>query len=121
MIKSHRLRRVTTTLVAIVATLCLSVGIYHLTHQGLHSGVTEIGLSVFLCYLTFRVYRSGVSTAKSGWFHRALSVTIGIISGVFLFLSIYHFTHQGLPSGIVELGMASLLATTLYLMLMYQD
>jgi hypothetical protein len=116
MIKSHRLRQVTTTLVVIVATVSLGVGIYHLTHQGLHSGVTELVIAAVLWYIVWQLYKRANLSTKSSWFHRPELVIVGIICSGFLYLGVYHLTHQGLPSGITELSMASLLAMTLYLL-----
>lgn len=113
-----RLRRVAIPAFGLVGALDLGVGIYHLTHEGTGSGITEMVLVVLLFAAAYLVLHTRQKSGPVIELSRSRKIGITIISlmaGTYLVLSIYHFTHHGLPSGIIELCMASLMATVAYL------
>lgn len=101
-------------LLAIVIILNFSAGLYHLTHGGIGSGITELVFTAILLitgYLVLKTYPCGKQA------HLVLLVStsiLGTMALVLFGLSIYHFTHQGPRSGTVEMLMALLLALIIY-------
>jgi uncharacterized membrane protein YiaA len=113
-----RLRQVAIPVIGLVGALDLGVGIYHLTHQGTGSGITELILAVLLsigAYLILQTRQKSEPVIKLSRFRKSGITIIALIAATFLVLGIYHLTHHGLPSGIIELCMTSLLATIVYL------
>lgn len=87
----------------------LSAAIYHFTHGGPFSGISEFVLSFILLVIWFLIIFSTMYT-------RSVKITkiifiIGVILLIliigFLFsLGIYHFSSKGLRSGLVETSMS---------------
>jgi hypothetical protein len=106
--------RVAAVLYGILVVALIALGSYHVTHGGgWRTGTTELGLAVFsliLAWRTRKIAREG-RVGKHLRF-RAFLLTI-ILAAVILFLifSGYHFTHDGLRSGIIELISAGILIT----------
>ena len=90
-----------------------------MTHGGgWRSGVTELCFAALvgtLVYLAFRA-RQESSPAKYRRFSLALVIINIIIAVILLFLSVYHFTHEGLRSGIIESTLAVVLSIIAYLL-----
>ena len=113
---SGRWRQTTLALLAVVVLLDLVESIYHLTHRGLGSGITELVLALVLVtsvYLTFHARQRRDSVAKST--RQASLYVIAAAASVVLCLGVYHLTHQGLRSGVIELSMTGLLVILGYL------
>jgi hypothetical protein len=75
--------------------------------------VIEIFFAALFAVLGGLIYRSrlkGYSRAGRGY-RIAFLVADGAIILTLLILSEYHFTHQGIPSGCIELAMAAILTT----------
>lgn len=118
--RSSRLRRVGLRVLTAVLVLDLAVGVFHLTHEGVVSGVIQLifgGLLVAAAYLIFRAGRSAGSKRRS---RRAGVAMIAVMASVLFYLSFYHLTHEGLPSAIIELIMASLLVIFIYVVNQYR-
>jgi small-conductance mechanosensitive channel len=99
--------------------LDLRVAFYHLTTEGWKSGVAEITLAFLLLFLVYLALMGRERREISpSWkrFHRAALVIILLFAAFVLFLSIYHFTHQGPRSGALELSMSILLLLLGYLL-----
>lgn len=102
---------------AVVATalfiaLDLIVAFYHLTTEGRNSGITELALA---CLLIPLVYLAMVAGKKEGgpviwrFLRMAVQAIMLMAAALALFLGIYHLTHEGLRSGVIETTMSALL------------
>ena len=116
MVKQAKYRiRLATALYCILILAMIVLGSYHLTHGGgWRSGVTELCLAVFSLILAWRVYkiwREGEAGVGHRTFRTVLSIIIFLVVVIFLILSAYHFTHDGLRSGVIELVSAAILTT----------
>jgi hypothetical protein len=120
-----RLHRLAMALLGVVIVLDLGVGIYHLTHQGLGSGITEFILASLLLttiyfFFVFHTQHIGDSVMMFDHYRKAGLAIIALAASVVLVLGIYHLTHEGLRSGVIELSMTTLLAVSGYLMSRHQ-
>jgi hypothetical protein len=120
-----RLHRLAMALLGVVIVLDLGVGIYHLTHQGLGSGITEFILASLLLttiyfFFVFHTQHIGDSVMMFDRYRKAGLAIIALAASVVLVLGIYHLTHEGLRSGVIELSMTTLLAVSGYLMSRHQ-
>jgi hypothetical protein len=120
-----RLHRLAMVLLGVVIVLDLCVSIYHLTHQGLGSGITELILASLLLtaiyfFFVFHTQHIGDSVLVSNRYRKAGLAIIALATSVVLFLGIYHLTHEGLRSGVIELSMTTLLAISGYLISWHQ-
>ena len=107
-----RLSKIQLVLLGVVAFLILVLGIYHFTHQGLNSGRLELASFVMLMLALF------LPDPVKKSYHRLSPlqvILIGIIDFWAIFFSIYHFTHDGMRSGILELSAFTLLTLTILL------
>jgi hypothetical protein len=109
-------------LVGIFCLVDVTLGTYHMTHGGgWLSGSIELLVACLVFILTLMFYRSP-QTEGSLEFNR-LTITLLAINGAIaltlLILSIYHFTHFGFLSGIIELSLAAILAIFSLLLLSY--
>lgn len=91
--------------------LDLRVALYHLSTEGRKSGLTEAVVALVVLIL---VYAGMASRSSRGSRTRRIAhgASVALLSGLallFLFLSVYHFIHQGIRSGTVELTLALLL------------
>jgi len=118
MVKQIKYRmRLATALYCILVLAMIVLGSYHLTHGGgWRSGTTELCLAVLSLILAWRVYKirhegEAGAGAKHRTFRMVLSIIIFLVVVLFLILSAYHFTHDGLRSGIIELVSAAILTT----------
>jgi len=116
MVKQAKYRmRLATALYCILVLAMIVLGSYHLTHGGgWRSGTTELCLAVLSLILAWRVYKirhEGEARVGHGKFKTALLIIILLVVVLFLTLSAYHFTHNGLRSGIIELVSAAILTT----------
>ena len=107
--------RLAAVLYGVLLLALVVLGSYHLTHGGgWRSGTTELCLAVLSLILAWRVYqirREGEAGAGHRTFRTVLSIIIFLVAVLFLILSGYHFTHDGLRSGIIELVSAAILTT----------
>jgi hypothetical protein len=104
-----------------ICLICLFVffdftlGIYHFTHGGgWVSGTIELFFACLITALACLVFKTRLrreSAAKHNNYRVALLCVISAIVITLLVLSLYHFTHQGLPSGIIELLLSGILVT----------
>lgn len=96
----------------------LRVAVYHLSTEGWKSGLVEIGLSLWVMLMTYLAWEGRRRKSSPSWrrSQQAARLWLALISGVYLALSLYHFTHQGVRSGAVETA-ASLLLLLLCLVL----
>jgi hypothetical protein len=109
-------------LVGIFCLIDIILGTYHVTHGGgWLSGSIELLVACLVFTLTLMFYRS--PQTKGSLKHNRRAVTLlavnGAIALILLILSIYHFTHLGLLSGIIELSLAAILAIFSLLLLSY--
>jgi hypothetical protein len=112
-------------LLGVVIVLDLGVGIYHLTHQGLGSGIMEFILASLLLttiyfFFVFHTQHIGDSVMMFDRYRKAGLAIIALAASVVLVLGIYHMTHEGLRSGVIELSMTTMLAVSDYLMSRHQ-
>jgi hypothetical protein len=120
-----RLQRLVIALLGVVVVLDLSVSIYHLTHKGLGSGITELILASLLITTIYFLFVShtkqiGGSAMIFNRYRKAGLAVIALAASVVFITGIYHLTHEGLRSGVIELSMTILLAISGYLMSQYQ-
>jgi hypothetical protein len=115
--KSGRFRRAALTLLGIFVCLDAGLGFYHLTHGGgWVSGSIELTFAVIIGlagYLIFYNRQKADSGRNARLSRRTGMAIILFVSAIVFILSIYHFTHQGLPSGIIELVMTVMLVSIL--------
>jgi hypothetical protein len=107
--KNNRLKFI---LIGIFCLVDITLGIYHVTHGGgWVSGSIELLIVCLVFILTLMFYRSP-KTERSLKYNRLMITLLalyGAIALTLLILSIYHFTHLGLFSGIIELSLAAIL------------
>jgi hypothetical protein len=120
-----RLHRLVMSLLGVVIVLDLGIGVYHFTHQGLGSGTTEFilaGLLLTTVYFIFVLHTQHTAESMMAFrrYLRAILAIIALSASVVFYLSIYHLTHEGLRSGIIELSMTVLLAVSGYLISRYK-
>ena len=101
-------------LLAAVIVLHFGAGIYHLTHGGVGSGITELAFTAILLLTGCLVLKTRSSGKPASLALLVYTGILGAIALVLFPLSIYHFTHQGLRSGIVEMLMTILLVLIIY-------
>jgi hypothetical protein len=99
--------RLASILVSVFVIGACFLGSYHLTHGGgWRSGVAELGFAILVAILAFGFHqiRPKVNNLAQGrYLHVAWLIVIWGLALVLFILSLYHFTHQGLPSGIIEM------------------
>ena len=119
-IQSRPRIRLAIILIGIFVFWAFCLGIYHTTHGGgWRSGTIELFLAVLFGTLAYLVYRTGFKKYSPAGFKRSRVTLLSVIGPVALFLliiSFYHFTHQGLRSGIIELCLAIILSTIGFLL-----
>jgi hypothetical protein len=94
------------------------LGIYHFTHGGgWVSGSLELFFGCVIGGLVYRVFRTRKRKDLLNRYRTAFIASTGAIALTLLVLSIYHFSHQGLPSGIIELLLAGVLAASGWLII----
>ena len=105
-------------LIALFLVFDLILAFYHSTHGGgWRSGVTELCFAILVGTLVFQAFkaRGRGLIVKYRRYSIALRIINSIIAVILIFLSIYHFTHDGLRSGIIESTLAVVLAIIAYL------
>ncbi|MBI2831259.1 MAG: hypothetical protein HYX79_03275 [Chloroflexi bacterium] len=113
-----RLNPLAVTLFVAILVLDLVAGIYHLTHMGEVSGITELVMAVLFIRIIYPVLPARHGEALPEKSARSVKVALWIIAAaaaILLFLSIYHLTHEGLPSAIIEFSMTVMLGGLGYL------
>ncbi len=98
-------------LLSLFVVLDLRVALYHLSTEGKRSGLTEVVVALVVLILVY-VGMTSRPSGGSGTRRIMHGASVGLLSCLallFLFLSVYHFTHQGIRSGSVELSLALLL------------
>jgi len=103
----------------LVIVINLGAGIYHLTHGGEGSGITQLFFAAVLLSATvifFRKDREQGQGRKITYRRLAIRSILSVIALVLFALSIYHFATGGIPSGTAEMIMAALLGIIVYLM-----
>jgi multisubunit Na+/H+ antiporter MnhB subunit len=118
--KTDKRIKTATILTGIVIFFALCLGIYHITHGGgWRSGTAELFFACFIAALYISVYQSNRRHDSPARYRRlwmVMFVIFGLMAGILLILSAYHYTHQGWRSGTIELAIASMLLTTVQLM-----
>ena len=105
-------------LIGIFLLFDFSAGIYHTTHGGgWVSGSIELFFGFVISGLVYLYW-----TKQGRWSQGSLDryrITLtgiaGAIALTLLYFSVYHFTHQGLRSGIIELMLSGLIITCQWL------
>lgn len=114
----RRLRQVAIPGMGLVVALDLILAIYHFTHEGTGSGITEFILVVLLSVTAYLILRTPQTSGNLIYFSLSRKIGLTVISlmaGTYLVLGIYHLTHHGLPSGVIELCLTVLMVTIAYL------
>lgn len=96
----------------ILVILDIFLAIYHLTHQGPGSGKTEIIIAPILVLLVSVALVSRAGENPSTRWRIIRRIIIGLIfmaALIYIFLGVYHCTHEGWRSGIMEFLIAILL------------
>jgi hypothetical protein len=110
---------VASILVAIFIIGACILGSYHLVHGGgWRSGVAELAFALWVAVLGFGFDQIGSNEstlAQSRYLHIAWLISLWGLAIVLFILSLYHFTHQGLPSGSIEMIFFVLLTFTAFL------
>jgi hypothetical protein len=113
--QANRRTRLAILLIGIVVVADLILGIYHLTHGGgWVSGTIELFFACLIAASVYMFYKTRIgrnSVAKYNRYHVASLGMISTIALTLLILSLYHFTHHGFTSGIIELILAIIWAT----------
>jgi hypothetical protein len=90
--------------------LALILGSYHVSHGGgWRSGSAEITLAIVMAIVVWHLYRNRTASIPVPLALPWCIATIVVYGGtivLLLILSPYHFTHDGLRSGIIELVLA---------------
>jgi hypothetical protein len=105
-------RRTALTLLSVFICIDAGIGFYHLTHGGgWVSGVTELLFAILAGIAGYLTVLNSIKgeTKQSGRRKQAGLYMLSAITLVVLILSIYHFTHKGLPSGIIEAALTAML------------
>ena len=112
--------RMALILIGLFVFWALCLGIYHITHGGgWRSGTVELFLAALFGILAYLVYRNSFKKYSPVGYKRsriAMLSVIGPVALLLLGLSVYHFTHQGLRSGIIELSLAIILSAIGFLL-----
>lgn len=109
--KNNRLK-LTFVLIGIFCLVDITLGTYHMTHGGgWVSGTIELFVACLVFTLTLMFYRSTQNEGSSKYNRREITLLAvnGVMALTLFILSIYHFTHTGLLSGIIELSLAAIL------------
>jgi hypothetical protein len=111
------LRRTAGILLWVFICIDAVIGFYHLTHGGgWVSGSTEILFAVLAGTAGYlAMWNSNQNRKRPGCRRLAGLFILSVEALVILILSIYHFTHNGLPSGIIEAVMTSMLISIIVL------
>ena len=125
--KSGRLLRIGITIIIMIAATEFAIGIYHLTHQGRGSGITEpisaLLLVTGIC-LASRAMKNidspGRVTKRTYLFLSGIAIIV-LLTLLAFYLGVYHLAHHGVRSATIELLSTSLLATAIYLVLRAWD
>jgi hypothetical protein len=116
---SGRLRQAGLILLGFFILIDVTLGFYHLTHGGgWVSGSTELLFAVIMSAAGYLIFKNSPNPDQMNNSARNRRTGLLIIAGVAVvvfILSIYHFTHNGLPSGILEALMTLLLVSILLL------
>lgn len=109
----RRLNSIQIALIGTVDALVILLGGYHITHQGMVSGITELTAAVLLT-LSLLLPRE---TRRHFRRYSDLQITLlGIVDVTAIIFSILHFsTPDGLRSGILELIAFIMLTTAIFL------
>jgi hypothetical protein len=116
-------RRTGLILLGFFILIDVTLGFYHLTHGGgWVSGSTELLFAVIMSAAGYLIFKN---SPQKDQHNSARNRRIGllIIAGVAIvvfILSIYHFTHNGLPSGILE-ALMTLLLVSILLLIKFSD
>ena len=97
--------------------LDIMLAVYHFTHEGKGSGRTElVAAPVIIIPVSLGVISRREENKSSRWrlIRRIVSGLLLISALLYMFLAIYHLSHQGLRSGLMESGIAVLLLFILY-------
>lgn len=99
-------------ILALFVLLDLRVALYHLITEGWKSGLTEMVLALWVMLLVYAAWEARRRRKSPFWrrLHASALVCLILISLFYLALSVYHFTHGGTRSGVVELLASVLLA-----------
>jgi disulfide bond formation protein DsbB len=125
--KSGRLVRIAITIIIVIAITEFTIGIYHLTHRGRGSGVTEpisaLLLLTGIC-LASRAMNNreslGSISKRTYLFISGIAILV-LITLLAFYLGVYHLAHHGVHSATIELLSASMLTAAIYLVLRTWD
>jgi hypothetical protein len=125
--KSGRLLRIAIAIIIVIAVTEFAIGIYHLTHRGRGSGVTEpisaLLLVTGIC-LASRAMKNmdspGRITKRTYLFLSGIAIIV-LLTLLAFYLGVYHLAHHGVRSATIELLSTGLLATAIYLVLRAWD
>ncbi|MBC7252965.1 MAG: hypothetical protein H5T72_03215 [Actinobacteria bacterium] len=118
-VRGEKAKRVAAVILLAVFTLLnLRVATYHLATEGWKSGLAETALTLWVMLLVYLAAEASRRRDSPSWRRTHLVVRgwVVAIALFYLILSVYHFTHQGIRSGILEL-LASLVLLSLSLIL----
>jgi hypothetical protein len=108
--------RLTIWLISIFVLVDFTLSVYHFTHGGgWVSGAIELFFACLMAALAYMVFKTRLRRESAAQYNNYRVALLGVISAValtLLVLSVYHFTHQGLPSGIIELFLSGILVTS---------
>jgi len=96
--------------------LDLILGVYHYTHGGPESGLTEFIMAPLLVFLLTLALISARRPESTGWRIARWVIRGLLVISILLyaFLAVYHFSHEGWRSGIME---SAIVATLIALLL----
>jgi hypothetical protein len=120
---SGRFRRTGLILLSFFILIDVTLGFYHLTHGGgWVSGSTELLFAVIMSIADYLIFKNSpqqdqMYSARNR--RTGLLIITGVAIVVFI-LSIYHFTHNGLPSGILE-ALMTLLLVSIFLLIRFSN
>jgi heme A synthase len=102
-------------LIGVFLFIDITLGMYHITHGGgWVSGSVEMLIACTIVFLSHKVYQTRLSNNPKNdgrQYSVVLMGTLAVIAITLLVLSIYHFSHNGVTSGITELLLSVILTT----------
>ncbi len=93
-------------LLAVFVLLNLLAATHHLATEGWKSGLAETALCLWVLPLSYLAWEARQRRSSPSWrrAHLGTRCWLGLASLLYLALSLYHFTHGGIRSGLLELA-----------------
>jgi hypothetical protein len=126
-VKKSGLLRIAITIIIVIAITEFAMGIYHLTHRGRGSGVTEpisallLLTGIWLASRAMNKVESAGSISKRTYLFISGIAILVLITLLAFYLGVYHLAHHGVHSATIELLSTSMLTAAIYMVLRAWD